>query len=263
MNKVKAVYNKITKVIKDVVYPEHIKCIGCGKDIKKLNIYDVCDKCKDKLSFNNGRTCARCGANVFGQADYCLGCKSTQRYFDKAVSPFLYSRLIKTLIMRFKYNDAPYLARTFARWLVQSYIKSDFEVDVVVYVPMHKDKERRRGYNQAELLAKEFCKLVDLPLAKNFLIKTVDTDTQTHKTREEREKLDNIYAVKNKNYFKGKKVLIIDDVITTGATLDACAKVLGASKVYGLSVAHTPSRIRQATTPEVLKGKKFAKKIVM
>ncbi len=263
MSKLKYIYNKVAKVIGDSMYPEHIKCLGCGKDISKLNIYDVCDKCKKDLEFNNGRRCARCGKNVFGQSNYCFNCKNTLRHFDKATAPFLYTGLVKTLIRRFKYKNAPYLARTFARWLAQEYIKSDFDVDVVVYVPMHKDKLSKRGYNQAELLAFEFCKIVGLPLAKNFLIKNFDTDTQTHKSRDEREHLENIYSLTHKDYFRGKKILLIDDVITTGSTMDACAEALGASKVYGLAIAHSKSRIRQATTPKVLVGKKFAKKVVL
>lgn len=262
MEKLKRVIHKLSNMFIDTLFPEHIKCLGCGKDLHKLNMYDVCDKCKKELEFNNGRTCARCGKNVFGQASFCFNCKNTERHFDKARAPLLYTGLTARLIKRFKYNNAPYLASTLARFLVNEYIKSDFEVDIVVPVPMNVEKERRRGYNQAELLAKEFCKLTDLPIDTEHLIKTVDTDTQTHKSREEREELDNIYKLTDRNFFKGKRVLLIDDVITTGSTLDACAKTLRASKVYGLALAHSKSRIRQAGNLSALKDKKFIKYIV-
>ena len=246
----------------DALYVEHIKCLGCGKDLKNLNIFDVCDKCKKEIEFNNNRICAKCGKNVYGLSNYCFNCKNTPRHFDKASAPFLYTGLIKRLIRKFKYKNSPYLATTFAKVLAQEYIKSDFDVDYVVPIPMHKDKLRKRGYNQSELLAREFCKIVGLPLVVNYLIKTIDVDTQTHKTRDEREKLGKIYKVIDKKFFVGKKVLIIDDVITTGSTLDACAEVLGASKVYGLAIAHSKSKIKQISTPNILLNKKFSTKII-
>ncbi len=263
MKKLIILYNKACKAITNALFPEHIKCLGCGKDLYKLNMFDVCDNCRKDLEFNNGRRCARCGANVYGQASYCFNCKNTPRHFDRACAPMLYSKLTARLIKNFKYNNAPYLASTLARWLVQEYVKSDFEVDIVVPVPMNENKLRRRGYNQAELLAREFCKLTDLPLDTTHLIKVIDTDTQTHKSKYERAHLENVYALKDKNFFRGKRVLLIDDVITTGATMDACAKTLNAKRVYGLAVANSKTRIRQASNINAIKDKKFIKSTVL
>lgn len=260
--KIKKILVKLGNMFADSLYVEHIKCLVCGVDLPKMNIYDVCDKCKGELAFNNGRRCARCGKNLLGQANYCFACKNTERHFDKAVTPFLYSGAVAMLVKRMKYHNCPYLARTFARWLAQEYAKSDFEVDVVVPVPMHAEKLKKRGYNQAELLAEEFCKITKLPLDKTHLIKLENTTTQTAKNFAERSKVEDIYKVTERNFFKGKKVLVIDDVITTGATLDACAKALRASKVYGLAVANTRTRLKKCETLEQLKDKKYMKKVV-
>lgn len=261
--KIKKILVKLGTMFADALYVEHIKCLNCGKDLPKQNIYDICDKCKEDMPFNNGRRCMRCGKNVIGEANYCFACKNTERHFDRAVTPFLYSGIVAKLIKRFKYNNAPYLAKTFARWLAQEYAKSDFEVDIVVPVPMHEEKLKKRGYNQAELLAIEFCKITKLPLDTTHLIKKVNLATQTQKSYDERAEVEDIYALTEKKYFKGKKVLVIDDVITTGATLDACAKTLNASKVYGLAVANTRTRIKKVENNELLKDKKFRKKIAI
>lgn len=251
------IIRRAVKAFSDALYLEHIKCLSCGRDLPKLNNNDLCDECRKGLVYNNGKTCVKCGKNVFGNAQYCLICKQNARSFTKARAPFLYCGMIAKLVKKFKYNNAPYMASSLAWWLVNEYIKSDFEVDVVVPVPMHEGKKSVRGYNQAELLAREFCKITKLPIDTTHLIKVENTSTQTAKTREQRMQLEGVYVLTDKKFFKGKRVLLIDDVMTTCSTMSACAEALNASVVYGLALAHTRTRLHCQGLPENLANKKY------
>ena len=121
--------------------------------------------------------------------------------------------------------------------------KEILPVDVVTFVPMFPSKQKKRGYNQAELLAKELCKIIEINLDNKNLARIKDTSTQTELSFSERQKnLENAFKVENKQAFKGKVVLLVDDVLTTGATANNCAKELkrvGAKEVYVLTFATT------------------------
>ena len=205
------------------------------------------------FEINDGKICNRCGANVYGDAGYCFECKNNERFFDKARAPLIYSGITTKLIKHFKYDDEKYLKRYFARLLAEEYAKCDFVADVVVPVPLGKERLKERGYNQALLLAEEFCKLMNLPLDKNNLVRIRDTESQTAKTRKERQyNLDGAFKQIDKNAFAHKNVLLIDDVFTTGATANECAKTLRASHVYVLTIAHTKTRLRGVSAPATL-----------
>ena len=252
MSFIKYCCKKLKANFLDAVYPEDIKCLGCNRDLPRKNIYNICPDCMETFEINDGKICARCGANVFGQAGYCFECKNNERLFDKARAPLIYTGVTKKLIRKFKYDDAKYLKRYFARLLAEEYAKCDFVADVVVPVPLSKEHLKERGYNQALLIAEEFCKLMNLPLDKDNLIRVRNTESQTAKTRDERKhNLDGAFKQVDKSAFVHKNVLLIDDVFTTGSTVNECAKTLRASHVYVLTVAHTKTRVRAvgATTP--------------
>lgn len=253
MSFIKYCYKKLKATALDALYPEDIKCFGCGKDLPRKNIYNICPECMKTFELNNGKICQKCGANVYGQAGYCFDCKNNERLFDKARAPLIYTGVTRKLIRHFKYDDAKYLKRYFARLLAEEYAKCDFVADVVVPVPLCKEHLKERGYNQALLIAEEFCKLMGLPLDKDNLIRIRNTESQTGKSRDERKhNLDGAFEQIDKTAFAHKNVLLIDDVFTTGSTVNECAKTLRARHVYVLTVAHTKSRLRSVSAPAAL-----------
>lgn len=118
------------------------------------------------------------------------------------------------------------------------------ENSVFIPMPLHKNKKRKRGFNQSEIIAKELSLALNIPLKTNILVKTENTQSQTNLTREERAKnIKNAFQTKNPSEIEGKIIFLVDDVFTTGATMEEAAKTLkkaGASHVWGLAVAREP-----------------------
>ena len=229
-----SVKNEIIRML----FPDDIKCIVCGKEIRP-NRYGLCDDCK--LEINNN-FCMRCGRHKIGIGDYCDECSNLSLHFDEARSAVNYDGNAKALVHRLKYGNAKYLANTLSQYLLDVLLLSDWHADCITFVPIHKSRERKRGYNQAELLAKALAERVDLPCV-NLLEKSVKTPNQAKLNRAAR--LENI-----KNSFSAvqkppEHVILIDDVMTTGSTADECSRVLkraGAKVVYVLTFASVPER---------------------
>lgn len=221
-----------------MLFPDDIKCIVCGKEIRP-NRYGLCDDCKLEI---NDNFCMRCGRHKIGIGDYCDECSNLSLHFDEARSAVNYDGNAKALVHRLKYGNAKYLANTLSQYLLDVLLLSDWHADCITFVPIHKSRERKRGYNQAELLAKALAERVDLPCV-NLLEKSVKTPNQAKLNRAAR--LENI-----KNSFSAvqkppEHVILIDDVMTTGSTADECSRVLkraGAKVVYVLTFASVPER---------------------
>lgn len=250
--------SKIIDVLYNAVFPSEIKCIICGKDLEKDEVMDICPTCLKTIKFNNGKRCLKCGKNLWAGSKYCNSCKMGVRVFKSATAPLLYEKPISTMIRKFKYDGKHYLAKPFAKIMAYEYVQSKFEVDLVLPIPMFYKREKERGYNHAKLLAKEFCKITSLPLDTKNFVRIMNTNQQAKLSKEEREKnINNAFRVIDSNMVKGKKILLLDDIITTGATIDECARVLyecGASEVNALAIAHTPSRLYFFNKNNSLKG---------
>lgn len=229
-------------------FPAHIKCIACGDDLPEVREIEVCDKCMREFEFISENQCCRsCGAPVVGEAKFCFNCKDNTREFDVGRSVFVYDGQIEKLIAGLKFNNKPYLSRTLGKFLAKLYEETGWEVDLVVPVPMTAARKKWRGYNQAELLAEEFCATTGLPINTESLIKIKDTDEQKELSMQDRQKnIRDAFGVSDKYAIKGKNILIIDDVMTTGATASACAGALKkahANRVYVLTIAHGKPKI--------------------
>jgi ComF family protein len=235
-------FTKIKNVIgtaEDVVYP-HYACVVCGRESPSGQL---CENCKQYLIAEP--CCAICGEHISDGGIVCDECKDG-RLFDKNRSVFVYGGNVAESILALKFRGAKYKAIDFAKLLAQKYSEFGEIADVVCYVPATQKRERLRGYNQAKELALEFCKITGLPFVE-LLTKTKETGHQAELSREERlTNLANSFAVTDRWLARNRKVLVIDDVLTTGSTLNACAKVLKhahAKKVYCLTIAKTEYKL--------------------
>lgn len=240
MNKLKtsARLRAIGNVLAEAVAPVEYKCLICGKDI-----YDELGFCKDCLQnvvFNNGKTCKRCGVGIDGAEDFCGNCSFDKVYFDKAYAVFSYEGAIQKAILHMKFNGMGRYAKVFARYLAYIANKNNLQFDAVCFPPMSGKSKRQRFYNQSQLLARYFCDIMDCNgCYLDALVKVKETERQEKLNKADR-KQNLIGAYKVKADVKGKRILVVDDVKTTGATLNECAKVLkkaGAVSVVGLMVS--------------------------
>ena len=228
----------IVNELRQLLYPDDVKCIVCGREIKP-NRYGLCDKCKLEI---NDNYCLRCGRHKVGIGDYCDECSDMPIRFDEARSAVNYVDNAKSLVLRLKYGNSPYLAQYLSRYLLDILLLSDWDIDCITFVPLHKTRLKKRGYNQAELLAQSLAECTNKP-CKALLEKTVVTPNQAKLNRQERmENLRGSFAVK---IAPPEHVLLVDDVLTTGSTADECSRVLkkaGAKVVYVLTFASVPER---------------------
>lgn len=239
MNKVKAFFENLSELI----FPSNFKCIFCGKELDTKVSTCTCENCVKKLPFLTGHKCRKCGDKIDSMAEYCIICKDTKRHFDVAYSPFIYKNQISASIIKFKFENAKYLFKPLSTYLAKCYYENNIVADIVVGVPMTEEKQKQRGYNQANELAKNLAKFVNLPYDELTLKKIKNTDRQVDLEFEQRSKnVCDAFWVTDRKTFKGKDVLLVDDVLTTGATCDECAKALkkgGAKKVIVLTLART------------------------
>ena len=185
------------------------------------------------------RTCAvrDCGRPVDRPGSYiCSRCYATLPWFEEfAKSAFAYLSPVAELVLAFKFNGATYLAGDFATALETAFRKKHdaSAVDLVVPVPLHPNRLRERGYNQSGLLASGFARLIGRKLDERSLVRIRDTEHQTRLTGDERrQNLKGAFRVVAPENVRGRSVVLIDDVLTTGSTMDECAKALLAAGAY-------------------------------
>lgn len=231
--------------ILDIVFPKNFKCIFCGDEISATKPPYVCDKCLKSLPFIKGKICLRCGEPIFSMSDYCIKCKDNIRFFNVARAPFVYDKPISTVIHGFKYNNQKYTFESLAKFMANCYLENDFDAQVIIPVPISQNRLKERGYNQAELLCRQLANQLNLPLQTDVLVKIKHTKPQTTLNYHERQKnLMGSFDVQNVDKIKGKNVLVVDDVLTTGATINCCSELLKLSKVnkvFVLTLARTQS----------------------
>lgn len=226
---------KVFDGLLDIMYPRNFTCDICGIDI--FNGTNLCDKCRDTITVNNGLTCPVCGRKT-PSSRLCLECKAQPPVYDRAVSPYVYSGGTEILMYKFK-NGEGHIREYFSRAM---YAKcGNFkDADAVCFVPMTRYAVNNRGYNQSELLAAELAKMLKLPLLKNAVAKVKRSKSQKTLTRRERaENLKSCFKAE-RSEVEGKILILVDDVLTTGATADAVSKELkkcGARKVYLVTAA--------------------------
>lgn len=239
---------KILKKILEIFFPSH--CVFCEKIISKDALF--CNDCWPKLQFITDPKCKICSYPFEFQichdtADLiCSNCLVKKPSYDKSFTIFRYNYILKKVVSNLKYRDQTFLAKKFARILFDKVKNEIVDCDLIIAAPLHLKRLKKRKFNQAGLLAKEISKFSkQSKFIPDFLIRVKNTRPQIELRKKQREKnLKRAFLV-NKKYrelVKGKKILLIDDVMTTGATVENCAKELkrrGAKEVLVLTIAKT------------------------
>ena len=223
-------------LILDALYPKHCPvCHGIAPEGLA-----ICPSCRKRLPYVRGRRCEKCGKPADSPGRYCRDCLKTKHIFTKGIGIFLYDDVMHDTIARFKYEWRPEYGEILGSLAADAagpYLAS-WKAEAVIPVPAHKSRIRRRGYNQAELLAKGVAKRSGIPMRAKLLGRASRTEALKNLTREERKAYClTAFTVKGKRI--PSRVLLIDDIYTTGATADGCALALrkaGVKEVYVLTL---------------------------
>lgn len=222
----------------NLLFPDGIKCIICGREMH-FSRYGLCDKCKLELNENY---CLRCGRHKVGIGDYCGECARRSVMFDEARSAVVYTESARSIVRRLKFGNARYLVTSMSEYMLDVLMFTDWEYDCFTFVPVDDKRKKRRGYNQAELLAEALSFKTTTPCYP-LLKKIKSTQNQARLGREER--LTNPVGAFQAVGTVPDHIVLIDDVMTTGATASECAKTLkraGANVVYLLTFASVPEQ---------------------
>jgi ComF family protein len=232
----------LLRTLADILFPRN--CAGCGAPAGETARY-FCWDCLAGLEIIRPPFCRICGDPGAGalEGDYvCGACLDQRPAFDLARSAIRYRGPLENALQEFKYNGATWLSRDFGLLLAACHQAhyAGLPIDAILNVPLFPTKERQRAYNQAGLLARELGHRLGRPLVQ-FLVKRRPTPTQTHLTAADRRaNVRDSFAIKKGAAVRGRQVLLIDDVMTTGATAGECARMLkeaGAAGVYVLTLA--------------------------
>jgi ComF family protein len=224
---------KLTGAALDFLFPQ--KCLGCGKE---GNL--ICRACLHHLTPIVHPICPRCGRPQ-SSSILCPACNLWPVGIDCIRSPLRFEGLTRQIIHQFKYKNLRSLALPLAVILKDYLVREPLPVEVVMPVPLHPRRLRERGYNQSALLAREVSLQVNLPFIASDLrrIKYIEPQVRTRSALERQQNVKNAFDCPHTSQ-PGKAVLLIDDVATSGATLNACALALksaGSGPVYGLVLA--------------------------
>jgi len=224
---------KLKSVALDLLYPRC--CVGCGKEGGF-----ICNSCCQSLLRIMPPLCPRCGRSQ-ASGILCSTCVSWLAAIDGIRSPFQFDGVMRKAIHQLKYRNLRAIAEPLAGLLSDCLTAHYMPAEVLVPVPLHSKRLRERGYNQSGLLARELAKLAGLPVIDGCLIRKrlAPPQAKTQNVKERRGNVADAFVCRD-HRLKGSQVLLIDDVTTSGATLDACAAALkdaGAASVWGLVLA--------------------------
>jgi ComF family protein len=217
----------------DFVLPP--RCPGCGLIVD--GDHRFCVDCWQALEFLGSPACARCAVPLphdLGADALCGACHGDPPAFDRAAAAVAYGDVARTVALRLKYGGRPGVARTMAHHMAR--LVGEVPADaLIVPVPLHRWRLWSRGYNQALLIARGLAELSDLSCLPDLLVRTKATPVLRGLGRKARAKaVAGVFAVADKRGAKGRTIVLVDDVYTSGATASACAKVLkraGAAEV--------------------------------
>ncbi len=227
-----------------IIFPR--VCFGCGRDLKWDAEVPLCPMCENGLTLPGPLICQRCGVVLKSGGAHCFHCRGSKarEYKCKLIrSACSFNEFSRGLVHALKYQSAGYVAPYMGSVMAQRFgmLPELAGVNVVIPVPLFGRRQKKRGYNQSELLARAFCQKTGIALDVKSLVRVRDTGSQTKLGRTARvTNMSGAFEVKNPAAVTGKTILLIDDVATTGSTLEACAQALrlaGAKRVVAFTFA--------------------------
>ncbi|MEI6039961.1 MAG: ComF family protein [Candidatus Berkelbacteria bacterium] len=247
MSNFKFSINEIKLLILDFLFPKY--CVNCGSEVLSTDGW-VCFECTQKIVPVVSQICPEC-EKLSPMGEYHSNCRKGKSLKGIICSTYFHEGPVREMIHNLKYNGVSELAAPLARLMERALEKSEIRIlndkfdvrnsdFVITYVPMHNSRKATRGYNHAEILAREIGQKLNIKV-EDLLIKKSKTRRQAELSGNARRKnLSGAFAVKPDICIKNCKIIIVDDVTTTGSTLNECAKVLktaGAKEIWGLVIA--------------------------
>lgn len=240
-------FHYVGRSLVDFIFP--LCCLSCRKKINMSFYFAFCKSCFKRLIIIKKYSCSRCGrpmdVSSYSEGILCHQCREGKTFFDRSLSALCFTEEVKRALYAFKYHGKEhygyFLSCFMAAKLKRSFGREWLEGAVIVPVPLFYKKQRERGYNQSEVLSYHISDTLHLNGAENILMRTVHSPSQTQLKRKERQKnIKGTFSIKKKVSLEGRSVLLVDDVMTTGATLNECARILkesGAKEVIGITLA--------------------------
>jgi competence protein ComFC len=235
---------RLARLVELLLFPSF--CRLCREPLEEAGERVVCASCLAKLASHGGPSCPRCGRFLEGPGEghLCGRCLTEVPAFSLHRSCGVYGGTLKDVILLFKYRRYAPLSRPLARY-AEACLGAETSLwqgaELIVPVPLHPARRRERGFNQARLLARDLASLRGLAVLDGALVKTRNAPAQAGLGAAERERnVRSAYAVKRPARVRGRTLILVDDVTTTGATIRECARVLneaGAREVRAITLA--------------------------
>jgi len=247
----KSMIEYIKEGLLNFIFP--LDCKMCEKPIRESKGYSICEDCFKTIELIERPYCIKCGKPLIPSVFFkqnreilCLDCKRKKYSFEFSRSTGIYDKVLKKCIHLFKYYGEKKLAKPLGKLMVDYLVKNDEfkkKIDLIIPVPLHKNDLRKRGFNQSILLGRVVGNYFSISVGEKVLIKKKLTPFQANLSKKEREKnILRAFLVEKPKEIKGKNILILDDVFTTGATVEECTKELmkaRAKNIFVLTLART------------------------
>ncbi len=229
---------KAGKLFLDMLYPR--RCPVCH-DIAVPGGSRICNVCREKLKPITGPRCFRCSKPLKREEqEYCKDCRKT-RLFDQGIGIFPYGSVLQESLFKLKYGKRQeygsfygQIAAVYSREIIRNW-----GVEIIIPIPLHRKRMEKRGYNQAELIAEALGKTLCIPVDSRLMKRKVNTRPQKELDyRERKQNMKNAFFLKGENRYR--RILLVDDIYTTGSTIEAAAELLkrnGAENVFFLTIA--------------------------
>lgn len=229
---------KAGKLFLDMLYPR--RCPVCH-DIAVPGGSRICNVCREKLKPITGPRCFRCSKPLKREEqEYCKDCRKT-RLFDQGIGIFPYGSVLQESLFKLKYGKRQeygsfygQIAAVYSREIIRNW-----GVEIIIPIPLHRKRMEKRGYNQAELIAEALGKTLCIPVDSRLMKRKVNTRPQKEVDyRERKQNMKNAFFLKGENRYR--RILLVDDIYTTGSTIEAAAELLkrnGAENVFFLTIA--------------------------
>ena len=202
----------------------------------------ACGICRLRLSYVKEPSCRKCGKPLAADGrEYCMDCAAGKHIFSQGRAPFVYDGVMRRSVSRFKYGGRKEYADFYAEEIMRRCWKevAFWKAEVIVPIPLHPSRRRKRGFNQAELVAERLSRQTGIPMDAGLLKRVKKTRAQKELSREERaSNLKGAFAAREEE-FPFRRILLVDDIYTTGSTMDEAARILreaGARSVYFLCI---------------------------